>query len=65
MIYTRFGMKVTIKSFDWTNHIAIVDPIDYPDKEYKVHYGELKADGGIKEIDKAIESADDHIEEVA
>jgi len=65
MIYTRFGMKVTIKSFDWINHIAIVEPIENPDKEYKVHYGELKADNGIKEIDVAIENADNHIEEVA
>ena len=65
MIYTRFGMKVTIKSFDWTNHIAIVEPIENSNKEYKVNYCELKADDGIKEIDEAIESADDYIEEVA
>ena len=73
MIYTRFGVKVTIKSFDWINHIAICETIKGTTdldcfeggKIYKRHITELRADGGIKEIDEAIEIADDYIEEVA
>tara|TARA_R110002020_G_scaffold335973_1_gene551132 strand:- start:286 stop:537 length:252 start_codon:yes stop_codon:yes gene_type:complete len=70
MIYTRFGVKVKIKSFDWINHIAICETIkDMTDvgcweggKICKRHIAELKADGGIKEIDVAIENADSHHE---
>ena len=70
MIYTRFGCKVKIISFDWTNHIAICETIkDLTElgcwdggKIIKRHISELRADGAIKEIDEAIENADSHHE---
>jgi hypothetical protein len=54
MVYTRFGLEVKIVKGDMTTGEATIEYKDGARRE--VWMGDLKADGGINEIDEAIQA---------
>lgn len=64
MIYTRFGNEIEIVSGNILKGTVTYERCADGKRFENVWVGELKADGGIHEIDKAIEEANEYFRSI-